>query len=93
MKRGAILINTARGPLVGEEALEEALEARHLGGAGLDVYEREPAIPRRLASRNDVVLVPHIGSATRETRLAMARLACEEVLRAFDGREPLNPVI
>jgi glyoxylate reductase len=92
MKRGALLVNTARGPLVDEAALVEALEAGHLGGAALDVFEHEPRIHPGLVQRDDVVLVPHIGSAAKETRLVMARLACEEVLRAFDGRPAIHPV-
>jgi glyoxylate reductase len=89
MKKGAILVNTARGPLVDEGALVEALESGHLRGAGLDVYEREPAVHAGLIGRNDVVLLPHLGSATGETRLAMARLACTEIARFFRG-EPLR---
>jgi glyoxylate reductase len=92
MKRGAILINTARGPLVDEAALVEALQAGHLGGAGLDVYEEEPIVHPGLLGRNDVVLLPHLGSATLETRLAMARLACSEVARFFRGEKPHHPV-
>lgn len=93
MKPGALLVNTARGALVDEEALADALAAGRLGGAGLDVHANEPRICPALAARSDVVLLPHIGSATKETRLTMARLACEEVLRAFDGLEPLHPVV
>lgn len=92
MKKGAFLVNTARGPLVDEAALVEALAAGHLGGAALDVYAEEPTIHPGLLGRDDVVLAPHIGSATKETRLAMARLACEEVLRAFEGRPARHPV-
>lgn len=89
MKRGAFLVNTARGPIVDEGALVAALEAGHLGGAGLDVYENEPAVHAGLLRRKDVTLLPHLGSATRETRLAMARLACAEIARFFRG-EPLH---
>lgn len=92
MRKGAFLVNTARGPLVSEEALVEALEAGHLGGAGLDVYEDEPRIHPGLVGRDDVVLLPHLGSATRETRLAMARRACEEIARFFRGEPALSRV-
>ena len=92
MKKGAILVNTARGPLVDEAALVEALEAGHLRGAGLDVYEREPAVHPGLPGRTDVVLLPHLGSATEETRLAMARLACSEIARFFRGEPLRHPV-
>ncbi len=93
MKRGAILVNTARGPIVDEAALVRALDRGQLFGAGLDVYEEEPRIHPGLLSRADVVLLPHLGSATRETRLAMARLACEEIVRRFRGEPPLHPVV
>lgn len=92
MKRGAFLVNTARGPLVDEAALVAALEAGHLRGAGLDVYENEPAIHPGLLGRRDVVLLPHLGSATVETRLAMARLACSEIVRFFRGEPVHHPV-
>jgi glyoxylate reductase len=93
MKRGAILVNTARGPIVDEDALAGALESRHLRGAGLDVYEHEPRVSPRLLARDDVLLLPHIGSATQETRLAMARIACGEVARVLRGEPPLHPVV
>jgi glyoxylate reductase len=88
MKRGAFLVNTARGPIVDEEALAGALEEGHLRGAGLDVYEKEPSVHPRLLGRKDVALLPHLGSATVETRLAMARTAAGEIARFFRG-EPL----
>lgn len=75
MKPGARLVNTARGALVNTEALADALEQGALGGAGLDVYEDEPRVPERLMGRRDVVLLPHIGSATEATRRAMSDLA------------------
>jgi len=92
MKEGAILINTARGPIVDEEALVAALRSKHLLGAGLDVYQLEPKIHPGLLTLPNVTLLPHLGSATTETRLAMARLACTEIARFFKGEPPLNPV-
>ena len=93
MKRGAYLINTARGPLVDEEALCDALERSHLRGAGLDVYEHEPQVSPRLLRMKNVVLLPHIGSATEEARNAMARIAATNVLLFLGGAEPLHRVV
>jgi glyoxylate reductase len=92
MKPGAILINTARGDLVREEALAQALESGHLGAAGLDVYAEEPAIHPRLLSAPRTVLLPHIGSATGETRRKMATIAIANVQSVLGGKPPLTPV-
>ena len=92
MKRGAYLVNTSRGALVDEDALCDALESAHLRGAALDVYEHEPIVNPRLVDRKDVVIVPHIGSATEEARNGMARLAATEVVRFFRRQPPMNPV-
>ncbi|HEX6640383.1 MAG TPA: D-glycerate dehydrogenase [Thermoanaerobaculia bacterium] len=93
MKPGAYLINTARGPIVDEEALCDALDSGHLRGAGLDVYEHEPSVHPRLLAMKNVVLLPHIGSATQEARDAMARIAATNVLRFLGGAEPLHRVV
>jgi glyoxylate reductase len=93
MKRDAYLINTSRGPLVDEEALCEALERATIRGAGLDVYEQEPRVNRRLLKMKNVVLLPHIGSATEEARNAMARIAATNVLLFLGGAEPLHRVV
>jgi len=90
MKREAILVNVARGPIVDEEALAEALDKRELWGAGLDVYEREPEIQAKLLRLDNVVLLPHIGSATYETRLRMAMMAVRNLIQGLRGERPDN---
>lgn len=92
MKRSAYLINTSRGPVVDEAALAWALGQRLIAGAALDVYEQEPAVHPDLLTLENVMLLPHIASATTETRTAMADLAVANVLSVFSGRPPLTPV-
>jgi glyoxylate reductase len=92
MKAGAILVNTARGDLIREEALAIALEEGRLGAAGLDVYAEEPAIHPRLRAAPRVVLLPHIGSATDDTRRRMAAIALANVQAVLKGEPPLTPV-
>ncbi|MFM7771486.1 MAG: 2-hydroxyacid dehydrogenase, partial [Acidimicrobiaceae bacterium] len=92
MKPTAYLVNTARGPIVDEQALVDALKAREIAGAGLDVFEFEPKINEGLLDRDDVVLIPHLGSATTETRDAMAMLAANNAVAIANGKSPLTPV-
>ena len=92
MKPTAVLVNTARGPVVDEEALAAALEAGRLFAAGLDVYEHEPAVHPRLLAAPRAVLLPHIGSASFATREAMARLATGAVAEVLAGGRPANTV-
>ncbi len=92
MKRSAYLVNTARGPVVDEEALAWALQQHLLAGAALDVYEHEPAVHPDLLRLENVLLVPHLGSGTTETRTAMADLAAENVLAVLAGRPAITPV-
>ena len=92
MRTGAFLINTARGDVIDEEALIEALRARRIGGAGLDVYAGEPAVPAALLALENVVLLPHLGSATHETRVAMGLRVIENLEAFFAGREPRDRV-
>jgi glyoxylate reductase len=93
MKPTAILVNTARGALVDEPALAEALEAGQIWGAGLDVFEDEPDVhPRLLALRERLVLAPHVGSATIDTRRRMADIAVRDARAVLEGRAPAHPV-
>ncbi|MCA9593276.1 MAG: D-glycerate dehydrogenase [Myxococcales bacterium] len=92
MKPSAILVNTARGPVVDEAALASALESGHLAAAALDVFEREPDIDDRLRRLDRVLLTPHAASATEPTRAAMARALAEDILRVLSGQLPNNPL-
>ncbi len=93
MKPGAYLINSARGDVVDPAALIRALKAGAIAGAGLDVYEGEPKVQEEFLSMNNVVLLPHLGSATMETRVAMGLRAIENVQAFFDGKEPRDRVV
>ncbi|MFM7829302.1 MAG: 2-hydroxyacid dehydrogenase [Actinomycetota bacterium] len=92
MKPTAFLVNTARGPIVDEQALVDALESKQIAGAGLDVFEFEPKINNGLLHRDNVVMLPHLGSATVETRDAMAMLAANNAVAIANNRAPLTPV-
>ena len=93
IKKDAILVNVARGPIVDETALAEALEKRQVWGAGLDVYEREPEIEEKLFSLDNAVLLPHIGSASYETRLKMATTAARNLVQGLRGEQPDNLIV
>lgn len=92
MKRDAVLVNTARGAVIDEAALIECLRTGRIAAAGLDVYAHEPKVPRELMALENVVLLPHIGSATIATRARMAEMAAANVLAVLRGDAPLNPV-
>ncbi len=92
MKKTAILVNTARGPVVDEKALAAALESGMIAGAGLDVFENEPQVEPGLLKLENVVLAPHVGSATLATRTGMGRMACRNILAALRGELPPNCV-
>ena len=92
MKPSAVLVNAARGPVVDERALAEALAAGRIAAAGLDVYEHEPRVEPGLLGLDNVVLAPHLGSATVETRTAMAELAARNAIAVVRGEDPPTPV-
>lgn len=92
MKRTAYLINTSRGPVIDEDALVWALKERLIAGAALDVYEKEPEVHSGLLNLENVLLIPHLASATTETRTAMADLAVTNAIAVLNGQAPLTPV-
>src|ERR1019366_10532058 len=92
MKSSAFLVNTSRGKVVDEAALVEALRTRQIAGAALDVFENEPRLHPGFVTLPNVVLSPHLGTATAETRMAMAMLATDNLLAALDGQRPPNLV-
>jgi glyoxylate reductase len=92
MKDTAYLVNSARGPIVDEAALVEALRSGQIAGAGLDVFENEPQVEPGLLELDNAVLQPHLGSATIETRTAMAELAARNALAVLAGERPESPI-
>jgi glyoxylate reductase len=92
MKKTAFIINTARGPIIDEKALIRALKARKIAGAGLDVFEQEPKVPTELKKMKNVVLEPHLGSATVEVREEMANIVVDNIQALLEGRAPPNCV-
>jgi len=92
MKRPSFLVNTSRGPVVDEAALAEALENKKIAGAALDVFEHEPKVHPALLTRKDVILTPHIASASVDTRTKMAVMAANNVVAFFEGRRPPNAI-
>jgi glyoxylate reductase len=93
MKTTAILVNTARGPVIDEAALIAALRDGQIFAAGLDVFEEEPAVPEALMALPNTVLLPHIGSASIATRDRMAEMAARNLLDVLEGREPAHRVV
>jgi len=96
MKPTAVLVNTARGPVVDEAALARALKAEEIFAAGIDVFEKEPEVHPELLECENAVIIPHLGSATIDTRVAMGMLAAENLFAVFDGRKPptlINPEV
>lgn len=92
MKEDAVLINTARGPVIDEAALIKCLQEKRIYGAGLDVFEDEPHVPEALMKLDNVVLLPHIGSSTTETRARMSELVAHNLINVLEGRAPITPV-
>jgi len=92
MKKSAVLVNVSRGPVIDEKALAQALEQGDIWGAGLDVFEREPEVEAKLMALHNVVLLPHLGSASYSTRLKMALMAAENLIQALSGEKPPNLV-
>ena len=93
MKPSSFLINTARGSVIDEMALVDALQSNRIGGAGLDVYENEPQVPEALLELENVVVLPHLGSATSETRIEMGMRAVDNLEAFFAGREPPDRIL
>ena len=92
MKKSAFLINTARGAIIDEAALVRALKRKQIAGAGLDVFEHEPKVHAELKKMKNVVLVPHLGSATVEVREEMAGIVVDNIVALIEGRRPPNIV-
>lgn len=93
MKKTAYLINTSRGAVIDEAALVKILQERVIAGAGLDVYENEPKLTEGLAQLDNVVLLPHIASASIGTRSKMSEMAATNIVEVLSGKSPINPII